>query len=399
MDAVPGSGVGAAVSRSDVVLALVLTSAIAVVITASFLQTTTVRPAAYGFAAGFGALMLVRRRTPRTILVVTIVGIFAYYAIGFPPIGMALPAMAALYSAAETDHTRAAVVGGAFFLAVSAYFRMQEESLSAAYLFSYDLLTNVALVAAGISLGVNVRVRRDLHDHQHHLRTLTTLEVGRAAERRMQAERLRIARDLHDAIGHSVSVIALHSNVAQEAIGHDDAAASAAVTQIQDTASATMHDLRATVHLLRTPTREPTPTAPVGLAGLEHLARTARDVGIDVRLQLEVDPDALPSAIDATAYRIVQEAVTNLIRHSGARHASITTRRVGDDLEIEVTDDGRGPDPARRPSPLGDAQTQSGQGLVGMRERAALLGGAVVTGPVAGGGFFVRAELPARFEP
>lgn len=378
----------------EVALAAGLTVAISIAITADFTHATLVRPAAYLFAVGFGALMLIRNRAPQTILAMTILGVFVYYAIGFPPIGVALPALAALYSAAETGHTRTAVVGGAVLLAVSAYFRIQQEELSTSYLFSYDVLTNFALVAAGITLGVNVRTRRNIREHQRQLREMTAVEVRQTAEAQMQTERLRIARDLHDAVGHCVSVIALHSNVAREAIGRDDAAATRAVVQVQHTATATMRDLRATVHLLRSPTSEPPQTGPAGLAGLERLVGTARDVGIDVTLRLEVDPATLPAAIDVTAFRIVQEAVTNMIRHSGADHGTITARRVGDTVRIDVTDDGRGP--GREQSPRsGVAAGQHGQGIVGMCERAALLGGTVTTGPRAGGGFIVRAELPA----
>lgn len=383
----------------EVVLATGLTTAVSIAITADFVHTDTLRPGAYLFALAFGGVLLLRTRAPRTILAMTVFGIFAYYAIGFPPIGMALPAMGALYSAGETDHTRSALFGGVVLVAVSAFFRIQQEALSTTYLFGYDLLTNLALVAAAITLGVNVRNRRSIRDHQRQLQELTALGLQRAAEQRMEAERLRIARDLHDAIGHSIAVVALHSNVAREAIGRDDAAAARAVSQVQNTASATLRDLRATVHLLRSPLREDSPAQPTGLVGLEGLARTARTVGIDMSLRLEVDPDRVPTAIDVTAFRIVQEAVTNTIRHSGARHGTITARRVGDDLQIEVIDDGSGPEPAKDPSESLVLSGPEGQGLVGMHERAALLGGTVASGPLTGGGFFVRAQLPLGLEP
>ncbi|MDN5765464.1 MAG: sensor histidine kinase [Humibacillus sp.] len=383
----------------EVVLAVGLTTAVSMAITADLVHTGTLRPGAYLFALAFGGVLLLRTRAPRTILAVTIFGIFAYYAIGFSPIGMALPAMGALYSAAETNHTRSALFGGVVLAAASTYFRIQKEALSTTYLFSYDLLTNLALVAAAITLGVNVRNRRSIHEQQCRLQELTALHLQRAAEQRMQAERLRIARDLHDAIGHSIAVVALHSNVAREAIGRDDAAAARAVTQVQNTASATLRDLRTTVHLLRSPLNEESPTLPTGLVGLERLARTARNVGIDMSLRVEVDPGCVPTAIDVTAFRIVQEAVTNMIRHSGARHGAITARRVGDDLQIEVTDDGSGLEPPRDPPGSLVGSGPRGQGLLGMRERAALLGGEVTSGTRTGGGFLVHAQLPLGNEP
>lgn len=383
----------------EVVLATGLTTAVSMAITADFVHTGTLRPGPYLFALIFGGVLLLRMRAPRTILAVTIFGIFAYYAVGFPPIGMALPAVGALYSAAESDHTRSALFGGVVLVAVSAYFRIQQEALSTTYLFGYDLLTNLALVAAAITLGVNVRNRRSIHEQQCRLQELTALDLQRAAEQRMQAERLRIARDLHDAIGHSIAVVALHSNVAREAIGRDDAAAARAVTQVQNTASATLRDLRSTVHLLRSPLNGESPTLPTGLVGLERLARTARTVGIDMSLRVEIDPDRVPTAIDVTAFRIVQEAVTNMIRHSGARQGTITVRRVGGDLEIEVTDDGNGLGPTRHAPGSLVGSGPKGQGLLGMRERAALLGGEVTSGTRTGGGFFVHAQLPLGPEP
>ena len=202
----------------DALLALGITLAVGVVAAAEVPDAGPVRPTAYLFAVGFGALMFLRRRAPRTVLVLTVLGVFGYYALGYRPIGIALPAVAALYSAADMDRTRWAIGSGVVLLGVSAFFRIRQEDLSAAYLFSYDLVTNVALIAAAIALGITVRLRRDAHRQQQRLGDLMAAESAMRAAERLQAERMRIARDLHDAVGHSLSVVAVQSNVAAEAL-------------------------------------------------------------------------------------------------------------------------------------------------------------------------------------
>ncbi|WP_253182088.1 histidine kinase, partial [Cellulosimicrobium cellulans] len=206
---------------TDAVLAVAMTLAIAVVIAADFDGPGTTGPVAYAFAVAFGVLVAIRRRAPRTMLVLTVLGVFAYYALGLPVIGTALPAVAALYSAAELGLTAWAVVSGTVLVAVSAYFRV-EEGQPLTYLYGYELVTNVALVAASIALGVVVRLTHAAREQAERVRLLTAAEQAQAADRRVEAERVRVARDLHDVLGHHLAVVALHGNVAAEAVGRDD---------------------------------------------------------------------------------------------------------------------------------------------------------------------------------
>ncbi|GEA88558.1 sensor histidine kinase [Cellulomonas cellasea] len=342
---------------------------------------------AYVFAVGFGAVLLVRRRRPVTVLLVTVLGIFAYYALGFPAIGQALPAAAALYSAAELDRTRAALTIGGVLVGVAAYFRITE-GLPATYLLSYELLTNVTLVVAAVALGVSVRVRRRSRLDQERLRLASLAEQELEADQRLQAQRVRIARDLHDSVGHTVSVIAVHANVAAEAVGCDDALVAASLEQVRAATSSTLRELRSTVRLLRTPTDDPA-HGTVGLAGLAALAGSTRSAGLDVRVDLDVLDDAVDGAIGAGAYRIVQEALTNALRHAGAQRVEVHAALADGWLDVVVRDDGVGA--TRTPAAAG-----AGQGLRGMAERAALLGGTVTSGAADGGGFLVHARLPAR---
>ncbi|PUB23409.1 signal transduction histidine kinase [Promicromonospora sp. AC04] len=392
---------------TDVVLALAMALVVAVVIAA---DTDTVRrtgTGAYLFAAGFGALVLLRRKVPRTVVVVTVLGVFAYYILELSPIGMALPAVAALYSAAEMRHTGWAIGGGLVLIAVSTYYRTVGNTPEE-YLAPYDLVTNVALVAAAVALGVAVRLSREARGHE-----------ARAAGQRLQAERLRIARDLHDVVGHNLSVIALHSGVAAEAVGRNDDAARRALEHVREATSGTLRELRSTVRVLRGPVgtapgtasqettahgtaasdaaepdaashdaAAPKAPAPTGLAGIDALARSARAAGLAVDVAVDVPAGALDGAIDAAAYRITQESLTNVLRHAAATRVTVSARVTGGRLALRVADDGRGAGPDLEP----------GSGISGMRERVALLGGGLTAADAPDGGFVVTADLPLRLE-
>ncbi|MFC4553929.1 sensor histidine kinase [Georgenia faecalis] len=361
--------------------------AVALVIAADLDETGRAGVGAYLFAVGFGVLVLFRRRAPRVVLALTVLALFVYYALDFPPVGIALPVAAAFFSAAEAGRTLWAIRVAIFLVAVSV-FALVEEGRPADYLFSYELLTNAALVAAAIALGVSVRSRREAREHQEQLHRVQVAEQERRAEQRVHEERMRIARDLHDVVGHTLSVIAVHGNVAAEAVGQDDDAARRAVQQIRDVTSATMRELRATVKVLRSPGVEPERGA-VGLSGVPQLAEAGREAGIDVDVDLDIPAGSLDGAVDAAAYRIVQESLTNVMRHSGATRAHVRAAVVDGLLEVTVTDDGHGP--------AGDVRP--GAGLTGMQERAAVLGGRVTFGGSGDGGFTVRAVLPGRMEP
>jgi signal transduction histidine kinase len=373
---------------TDLLVATTQTLAVALVIAADLGGTGRATAGAYLFAVGFGVLALTARRAPRVVLAVTVSGVFGYYALDFPPIGIALPAVAVLYRAADVGALRWAVGAGAVLVAVAGWARVAD-GLPTTYLLSYELLTNVALVAAAIALGLGVRSRRETRAHQQRVRALTALEQTREAECRVQAERVRIAQDLHDSVGHAMSVIALHGNVAAEAIGRDDEAARRAVEQIGAATSAQLRELRATVKLLRAPMGEVERGA-AGLAGIGGLVDVAREAGVTVDLDVAVDEGCLDHAIEAAAFRIVQESLTNVIRHSGARRAVVTADVRGGRLELVVADDG--PD-GRAPEV---SSAGGGQGLIGMRERVSVLGGHLSAGHREGNGFTVRAVLPAR---
>nr|WP_179435219.1 sensor histidine kinase [Microbacterium pseudoresistens] len=367
---------------SDAALAVAVALVICVVIAADQSRSSPLE--GYVCAVGFGALLLLRRRMPRTVLVVTILAIFAYYTAGFPPIGMVLPAVGALYSAAELHRTGWAIAAAAVLIGVASFFRLDGTEPDASF-NGYTFMTELALAAAAIALGAAVRLTREARERTHRIAELTAAEQRHAADARLQAERMRIARDLHDTIGHTLSVASLHSGVAGEAIGHDDTAAHAALERVRAATTEALREVRRTVKVLRDDDSvAPSP----GLAAVETLLSAAREAGLEVDAHIDVPAEALDASTDAAAYRIVQESLTNVIRHSGARKVHVHAGIDGGRLALRIADDGGR-------SPRATPDTASGAGIRGMRERAALLGGTLTAAPTAGG-FVVEAHLPLR---
>jgi signal transduction histidine kinase len=329
-------------------------------------------PGAYLFAAGFGALMLLRRRTPRTVLVLTTLGLFAYYVFDYPPIGVALPVVTALFSAADAGRTLWAIGTGFVILVVSFYFRVSEgESL--AVLIGYEAVSNIALIAAATALGYSFRSRREIA-------RLTAVQLEREAEWRVQRERERISRDLHDTVGHTMSVISLQAGVAAEAVEPGGPAAQA-IERIRAASGQTLRDLRSMVRFLRNPDAA---LEVLSLAAVPDLVDATRGVGLEVTTRIDVD--GLSPQVDAVAYRIVQEALTNVVKHARARHAEVSARLHEGVLHLRVSDDGQGA-----------TGSVDGHGLAGMAERVRLLGGTLETRSLDG--FTVEARIPVRPAP
>lgn len=341
---------------------------------------------AYLFAACLGALMLVRRRYPVLALVATAVGLVAYYTFGYPAIGLAIPVAAAMYSAAEAAKVRWAAGTAVALLVVSTIFRLAEGA-DPAYLFGLELATNVGLLAAAIALGDGVRVRRALRAEQEERARRAEVEREREAERRVREERLRIARDLHDVLAHTATVVTLQADVAAEALDDDPAAARAALATIRNTSDRAVHELRTTVRVLRDPGEAESRTPVGGLEQLATLVERTEDSGLPVTVRTTGEPVSLPLVVDSTAYRIVQEALTNALRHSGASHVDVDVAYEPGRLVLAISDDGRG-----MSAPIED--WDQGRGIRGMRERAQVLGGAVEVTATAGGGVRVEAWLP-----
>jgi signal transduction histidine kinase len=213
-------------------------------------------------------------------------------------------------------------------------------------------------------------------------------QLEREREERARAavaeERTRIARDLHDEVAHSVSVIAVQADAAEGALERDPELARQPLGAIKETARGALAEMRRLLGILRQDEDEARLAPQPGLEQLGALAEQARRAGLPVELSVEGEKRALPPGLDLSAYRIVQEGLTNVLKHAGPARARVLIRYGADALELAVEDDGMG---------TGNGGG-GGHGLVGARERAALYGGELEAGPRAGGGYSLRARLP-----
>ncbi len=204
------------------------------------------------------------------------------------------------------------------------------------------------------------------------------------ARRKADEERLRIARELHDVLAHHISLINVQSGVALHLMDDQPEQARIALEAINEASADALREVRSTLEILRAGKEAP-PRAPApGLARLDELVSRASAAGVGVSLEVQGDPRPLPASVDLAAFRIVQESLTNVVRHAKAGTAKVELSYRSGDLMLQIDDDGRGP-PAR---------TGGGSGISGMRDRAAALGGELEAGPQPAGGFRVRARLP-----
>ncbi|MCG5215533.1 sensor histidine kinase [Streptosporangium sp. KLBMP 9127] len=351
-------------------------------------ETAAPGPAAYAFGALLGALMLVRRRWPVAALIVTAGALLVYYMLSYPPVGLAVPVAAALYSAAEQGKLRWSVGTAVALLAISTFVRSRQGD-DLAFLLGIELTTSAGLMATVIALGDSVRSRRGWRAELAKQARAAVVEREQEAARRVEQERLRIARDLHDLLGHTVSVISLHADVAREALRDDPGAAERSLAAVRAACSEVVRELRVSLRVLRTSGDPEAENAPVpGLAQLDDLLRSATEAGLDARLQTTGPATSLPAVADVTVYRVVQESLNNVLRHANARTVVVELSYDDDTLLVCVRDDGRGGG--------ADSGGRAGWGIIGMRERLELLGGSLRTTSGRGGGFVVEARVPLR---
>ncbi len=247
---------------------------------------------------------------------------------------------------------------------------------------------------SGILLGGTVSViayalrRRSRRTAQLEERAATLEREREDAERAaVEEERRRIARELHDVIAHSITLMTVQAGAARLLLGHDPARAREPVLSVEETGRHALAELRRLLGVIRADDGEVALAPQPGLARLDELVGQARLAGLPVELVVAGEPRALPPGIDLTAYRIVQEALTNTRRHAGPAHAHVSVRYGSEALDLEVTDDGR------TATTVGDG---AGHGLVGMRERVALYDGTLAAGPRPEGGYAVRVRLPVE---
>jgi signal transduction histidine kinase len=248
-----------------------------------------------------------------------------------------------------------------------------------------DFVFIAAIVGVVWALAVTVRERSQRAGELEE--RADRLERERAEEARMAVaqERARIARELHDVVAHSVSVIAVQTGSIRRRLRHERPAEAAELTTIEETARQALAEMRRMLGLLRTDDDDLALTPQPGIDQVAPLVEQVRETGLDVELEVQGNRRPLPPGVDLAAYRIVQEALTNVLKHAGPARAQIDVRFGERELELVISDDGCG---------SGDDHNGGGHGLVGMRERVSLYGGALQTGPADEGGFSVRARLP-----
>lgn len=342
---------------------------------------------AYALILALGAPMLMRRRRPVLALGLTLAVLAVYYALGYSAVGVAVPLAPALFSVAETGRWKAGALTGVLVLTAATAWRLYDENEDRV-IVGYDLATTFAVMAAVIAWGDAVRSRREWQRELEHGLAAAAKERELEADRRVADERLRIARDVHDVVGHTVSVISIQADVAREALDDDLPAARGAIETIRRTSRQALTDLRAVMGLLQGERGEPGSTQPTpGLAQLARLVAAARTDQLRADLRVEGRPFPLPSPVDTTAHRLVQEALTNVIRHADASAVEVLVRYGDGSVDLEITDDGRGASDAA-----------DGFGLHGMQQRVHLLGGELAAGNRPEGGFQVHAVLPVSRE-
>jgi signal transduction histidine kinase len=346
-------------------------------------------------AATVALPVVVRRRWPVGALAVVLAGSSAAAVMSLFPWPHSAGALGAaglvLYSTALTAPRRTAVVAlavslavtaGAALLAGSAPIAADPFGLAPASRLG-DTVTQAAFgwLALGAVWGTGLAVRQR--------REYAARSAEQAARQALSDERLRIARELHDVVAHSMSLIAVKAGTANHVADERPEEARDALRLIETTSRAALVEMRRVLGVLRAGGDLPAELEPVpGLAGLATLADRAASAGVDVDLQVRGSA-ALPEGVDLSAYRIVQEALTNVVKHAGAVPCRVDVTVAPDEVRIEVTDDG--PSAASRPATRGP---NGGHGLLGMRERVAMYGGSFAAGPRPAGGFAVHATLP-----
>jgi signal transduction histidine kinase len=319
-------------------------------------------------------------QAPLRALLGTAAGLLVCLA-AFQPYDTAIFVLAvALYSVASLgDRRRSLVVG-----AGTAVFLVAVIMIIASDNVARNTGLRLGVVFGALVIGDTVRSRRELREARRERDVRIAQEREQENLRRVADERLRIARDLHDTVAHALVAINVRAGVAAHLHANEDS--DGALKDIMAVSAEALNDLRTTLSLLRE-ADDPAPTAPtLDLASLTQLLDRAKAAGLDANADVELNGHAIPIAVEHAGFRIVQEALTNVMRHAAASRALVSLRVDGDTLNIDVTDDGT--------SAASGTPAIGGHGLRGMTERAAALGGEVSAGPAERGGWHVHARLP-----
>ena len=314
-----------------------------------------------------------RRRAPMLVLGVCTAAWTVYAALGYFPGTNTYGVLLAFYTVAASYQGWRVLICGAGLGLVWVASGVAAGQASAATVVAQ------AVVVPAVLWKVADGSRRLQESHRRLAEVSHTL-----ARRAVVEDRLRIARELHDVVAHHMSVVAVQAGLARYVLRADPDTADAALGTVLDTSGEALDELRRVLELLRLGAEGAEGKTVPGLAYLPDLVERVRGAGVPVEVEITGTPRPLPSGVELCAYRVVQEGLTNVLRHAAPASARVVLHYSDAMLSVTVTDDGTRPASDRAP----------GKGLTGMRERAMLYGGTVETGPRPGGGFAVRLELP-----
>jgi signal transduction histidine kinase len=339
--------------------------------------------AAYALVALAGAALIWRRRWPLAVLAVTVCLVAAYSAAGFVPGAALVPCFVAMYTVATIER-RSVAIGSA---AASAVLLFVTAGLGVP--FGWLGGTNTVMVVcciAAVATGLAVAERRQMFTATIERAERAERDREDEARRRVDAERLRIARELHDVVAHSMSMINIQAGVAAHVLTDQPEQAAAALSAIKSASREGLRELRAILNVLRQvdadePEREPAP----GLSQLPALVHVTTQAGLPTELSVS-NGAAVPASVELAVYRIVQESLTNAVRHAGSgARAQVCVDSHDGVLHVQVDDEGgAGVTPSSEP----------GSGIAGMRERVEALGGSLRAGPKTQGGWRVESDIP-----
>jgi signal transduction histidine kinase len=365
----------------------------------SFTQVPGPHAATAPFLLLFTLPLAWRRRWPFGVLLV-VTGAIAAEAliIGRSPEGgeILFPILIALYSVGAYADRERAVVGFVLGVAAMTIDTIQDPSHEVASLGGVVVASGffgVFLGGAAWLVGRHVRSRR-IHAEQFEQRALhLEREQSEFAQAAAEAERVRIARELHDVVAHSVSLMGVQAGAAERVMGRDPDRARDALRSIQETSREAIRELRRLLSVLRT-AEQPELAPQPGLGSLQPLVARAREGGTPVELRIDGERGRIPTGVELSAYRVVQEALTNVRKHAPGAATRVDIDCLRDRIELTVEND----TPAAGNGNVEGGGRPRGYGLVGMRERVVLYGGDLTVGPRADGGFVVRVTLPIEVE-
>ncbi|MEV5822114.1 sensor histidine kinase [Micromonospora haikouensis] len=347
-------------------------------------------PAALGWSVLCAAPVALRRTAPWPAVAAALVTLAVPVLFGHAPTTQSLTFVALTYTMAAHHRARPAVLATVALWVPVAAVNVLDPIADTVFEVgpAYLVLNNLLVAVVAYAVGRAVHARRASTEALRERARVAEQNQRSLAEQAVADERRRIARELHDVVAHHVSVMGVLATGARRVLRRDPDAADEAIATIEDTGRVTLRELRRLLDVLRTDAEPAADLAPQpGLAGIEPLVEQVREAGLPVTLRVEGEPGPLEEGVALTVYRIVQEALTNALKHAGEATAVVRLTFGAAYLAVEVTDTGRGPAPGA---------VRVGHGLVGMRERVGLYGGTLRTGARPGGGYRVYARIPVE---